>query len=437
MSLYSFQPLINKAYSQEKISLDLKVDSIYNDTIKHNQGNVYHWNAIQNNDYLPRTNQILKQNIEPNDLVTGGFDEDLKLFSNFGTYTLKTNQKDIEELIKRHSNQIHKKIEPNLNNLLKDHYLFVSFKQFFEDGGRINIWSSGGKYDRNPLALNIGVYDSKNVEDILFHELLHYVLDKKDLNLTKVYDTSGADHKLISPLEERFQIIRSINKGIIPSNLQLNSGLNGFTLDGKIGNRINSLIENQNLIELRDYINSDEFKKGYVRSSMTSVLSSNERNKNVRNFITQLSDKKYLRIIENYDLSNDTVNINNFSNDIYIDVKIQDFNNFNIEKINQYIPKEDKTRIGEVINEYQKDKNKNRSYVLSNEELIDIAFLNAMNGAIINQAINIGIDISKNDSINIKEAFKTKEFNKQFNNFLKNYVSNIEKNENQPYTILN
>ncbi len=74
-------------------------------------------------------------------------------------------------------------------------------------------------------------------------------------------------------------------------------------------------------------------------------------------------------------------------------------------------------------------------YRLTDGQIIDIAFLNAINGAIIQQAINIGISIANEKSIKITEAFETKEFQDKFQKFISQFATELENPSIQPYTV--
>lgn len=334
------------------------------EVVVHSSGSRWSWEALSNGDYTPRSNEIfneLETNTSSN--VSGGFNREPKIFSQLGTYINQIPEKQINTLVEKFKNRIDKndRLLTALQSLLKDNSSYIIIEQFLNDGGRIEAWSHSGRYTPNPLVLAVGIDGSNfDVEATLYHESLHYAFDKMNSILSESPDTGGADHCVISPLEDRLRIIQQIRNKQVPLFDENNSGLYGFTTDGKIGDKIKNYIDNNDLNGLESYINSENFQRGYVRSSMTMPLSSND----------------------------------------YYD---------------------------------QHPEDRERKYRLTDGQIIDIAFLNAINGAIIQQSVNIGISIANRNSIRITKSFETAEFQNEFQKFLSQYTKRLENPNAQPY----
>ncbi len=327
----------------------------------------FSWKALYNGDYAPRTGDILKKLKTPkSEIVSGGFDQNIRLFSHLGTYTDTVSRNKIDALVEQFEERIDKdhRLLSALKDLLKDRPSYIIVEQFLRDGGKIKAFPNwkGGNYNPNPLILYVGIKGSSNfeVEKKLYHESLHYAFDKMNSILSEARDGGGADHRAIFPLEDRLQIIQQVRNKKIPIFDKSNEGLYGFTKDGKIGEKIQEYINNNDLEGLKSYINSESFQRGYVRASMLELLSSND----------------------------------------YYD----------------HHPEE-----------------REKMYKLTDNQVRDIAFLNAVNGAIIRETINIGIQLAQKYSVSLPKAFETPEFQKKFYTFLEQYTKKLEDLDAQPY----
>lgn len=425
--------------SEKTLSQEGGLEKIFQkETVTHQSGNKWCWKALQGNDYVPMTYEIFKE-LETNtsNIISGGFYSDPKIVSQSGTYTNTTSAEKIRNLINKFEKNIspNKKIFSALENLLEDKSSYIVIEQFFKDGGKIEAWPSSGRYNQKPLIISIGTEGNLlDIEKTIYHETLHYVFDKKNSTLFESRDSGGADHFAIFPLQERLKIFQQIRNNQIPIHDEYNKGLYGFTTEGRVGEKIKKYVDQNNLEDLKEYINSEEFQRNYVRSSMVSLLSSNETSKNQRIFSIKLSNNKTLRFKENNSTHSTTFRETDFGNSgIYIDVETKDIRNFDIEKIKKYVDEKDTEKAEKFIEKHQKDINKNKDYVFTKNQITDIAFLNAMNGAIIQTSINIGIDVARANSTTIEEAFKTPQFRNKFQEFMNQYTQKIENENIQPF----
>ena len=396
--------------------------------IKHISGSTWELESInQNGEYPPSFNNSLflqKDNLI-NSEISGGFSEDLKTYNRFGTFVEETSDKNLENLLLKYKDnlQINDNLKLIVKNLSKDNYIFIALNQFFEDGGVIK--PGRGYYNMNALEIEFGYHENPDRNtSTLYHELLHYIFDKKDSDLFESHDNGGADHYAISPLEERFDIIDAINQGNIPLSENIRN-LYGFTSAGKAGEKIKKFLEDKDLPGLNAYLLSDDFYKNYVHSGMVTPLSSLERNNSHRTFSLKLSDGNTLRIMEDYSLAGpDSIEKNEFggTHGTFIDVKIKDIENFNIELLNLYIPESDIQNVKKFLKEHEDDADLNRGYILTPEQINDIAYLNACNAIFLENAFSLAIEYSKTKNMPFKQVFAEIDYKDIFKEFVNQFT---------------
>jgi len=191
-----------------------------------------------------------------NEKISGGFSFDLKLHTAFGMGLETTDSNDIEELFRNFSGQIsdNEKLRAAAKTVLRDKFVFEAFKTFLEQGGRLNAWLGGGKYDDNSdpdvgLVINVGI--EENVPRVFYHELLHYIFDKTDSAFSESPDSGGADHTIINILEDRFKIMEIIKQGGLTDVPEENlPDPYRLARDWHLKDEINNLLQTNNLPEL-------------------------------------------------------------------------------------------------------------------------------------------------------------------------------------------
>ena len=328
----------------------------------HSSGTIEEWAARKNGDYAPRTEEIFdKLDTEKSKKVTGGFKEEIRLFSHTGTNTDTVSSENIEQLIDKYTDKIqeNKRLHKALKSMIKDQSMYTMIKQFFEDGGVIEAFEYNGFYSNKFIAAGLKGTDL-DVKKSLYHETMHYFFDKTDAIIKEAEGGVQEDHEAISPLEQRLKIIGHFRQGETPFADKKVRALYSFTTDGKIGKKLQGYVDNNNLDSLKQYVNSEDFERGFVRAGIYPTLSS----------------------ISYYD-----------------------------------------EHPGE----------REGSYQLTPGQTIDVAFLYAVNGAIIQQTTNMGIEIARQNSTTLTEAFKTPEFQERFDKFLTQYTNNLENPQAQPY----
>lgn len=391
--------------------------------IRHTSGHIFELKSIaQNGEYYPSFNNSLfeKEETSTSSEISGGFSNDLKINSRFGTFAETIPNNKIENLLSKYKDNI--KINDNLISLeylAQDSYFFIALNQFLEDGGKIKF--GRGHYSPKPLEIEFGDEDS---ELTFYHELLHYIFDKENSVLSESHDNGGADHYAISSLDERFNIIQTVLKGEMPLGENI-PGLYGFTLEGKAGEKIERFLQNNDIQGLNLYLVSDDFYKNYVHSGMFSPLSSINFAKNHRYFKLKLSNGNTLRIIEDYGLeSADLVEKIEYGEieGTYIDVNIKDIKKFNTEALNSYVPNSDLKNVENFLEEHKNNNGLDRAYILTPDQIHDIAYLNACNAIILENAFILAIEYSKKKNIPLEKAFREKDYKKVFQEFVDQFT---------------
>jgi hypothetical protein len=268
----------------------------------------YGWYGRINNDYAPRTDTVLRATTRPTEdtgTVSGRFNQNLHLLTLSGTSLNPIDETRIQQLYTLYPSKI--PVNPKtialdaettiiggsqqptpftiaFTTAAQDPIIFAILVDFLNDGGKIEPWTSSGRYNPKPLTLSIGIDENElGIATLIYHEALHYTLDKMDNVLTEMREGGGVDHNLIIPLENRFQILQLIDAGEVPTKdlstqdgLALtrfsNDGLTGKTKAGRVGETINQFVNANGRAALQTYINSDEFYRNYVRGGMIPTL---------------------------------------------------------------------------------------------------------------------------------------------------------------------
>ncbi|MFH1192999.1 MAG: twin-arginine translocation signal domain-containing protein [Candidatus Jorgensenbacteria bacterium] len=391
--------------------------------IKHASfGNEWEFRALaEDGEYYPSFKNSLFERSEAfaGGEISGGFNEDLRVMDRFGTFseTIPDNQKSALE---KYPNRIpaDQKMRMVIESVSKDRFVSQALEQFFLNGGMIE--SGRGHYNRNPLEIEFGSGETgAESESTFYHELLHYIFDKEDSILSEACD-GGADHKAITPLDERFNIVASIKRGEVPIGPEIQN-LYGFTTEGKIGQRLKIILEENNLDKLGVFVNQDDFLKNYVHSGMVYPLSNNEYSAKHRDLIFKLSDKKALQIRENYDWTKDcSIKEVDFGEErgVCVFVDVSDVEQLDVQLLKDYVPEENIAALKSFLSEYQHDRNKGRDYILTDNQINDIAYLNALNAAILHGSFELAIAVSRETGVSLKQVYAREDYQAAFSRFL-------------------
>jgi hypothetical protein len=190
-----------------------------------------------------------------------------------------------------------------LTMTLKDSGFFKLFKAFLEDRGQL-IAGQTGYYSRpqsqlsSPAIIVFGSPESVTSgaghlalpkellnSNVIFHEVLHYALDKIDHYTSET--VGWDDHASFDPIETRFRIVQTLKAGISPLMASSNIGraLDRYALDdwaSRIDHPHLTYYFQQNpsptlLDEVANYLQRPDFDKKYVDAAMIWNLMSSSR----------------------------------------------------------------------------------------------------------------------------------------------------------------
>ncbi|MDP3955810.1 MAG: hypothetical protein Q8Q18_01015 [bacterium] len=423
------EELFNKqdteAESKEGFELNRVTEYIHTRSVRESDFTLELHSLGEDNEYYPSFSNALfnKKETPTSQIISGGFKEDLKISTRFGTFTKTDEDRSVENFCTTYADRmaIDDASKKLVSHLSKDSCVAVALTQFFEDGGKIE--HSRGHYSPHPLVIEFGQHEDplKN-ESTLYHELLHYVFDKENSVLSESYDIGGADHYAIRPLEERLIIILSILHHEVPLSKHI-ANLYGHTLGGMTGNTIQELLQEKDITGLEEYISSDEFHKNYVHSGMITPLSCTESAKNFRVFRLKLNSGETLRVTENYKKTTEGIQRVDYgeSDGVYIDVEVNTMKNIDPESVTAYVGAADRQRVLGFLEDHRRDANMDRGYSLTDAQIHDVAYLNAYNAVILENAFRLAISLSKKKGLALEAVFKEQDYQNTFHEFMRRF----------------
>ncbi|MFA5076331.1 MAG: hypothetical protein WC480_02860 [Patescibacteria group bacterium] len=414
---------------------DVLVDE--NEKVFNSFGNVYEWAGKDHraNDYLPSdTNSLLERASKlQEDGISGIMPVDLEIMSKFGTFTERAAKKKIDALVEEFGGQIDNdpKLVSALRVIAEDSFVSEALTDFFRSSGRIEAWPDSGKYTPKPLKLSVGTNgDNLETQKVLYHELLHYVFDKQDTAMAEMEGRGGADHEVIRPLEDRFLITQLIDSGRMPLDRRLGA-LNGHSRDGRLGQKIQNMLDQKDYSALQGLVNSDYFYTTLVHNGVLSALSGNEYNSRARTIFLKLSDGSSIKFDEDYKLSmEDQVSIlGGDGQPKTIIVTAKDFRMFDSNKIwaTGQIPEADRSRVEGLLRELQADPDKGRAQLYSPDQVKDIAYLHAYNAAIMQGAWRLAFGYSEKIGQAVDQTFADQKYQGLFNLFIEKLADHQKK----------
>lgn len=131
----------------------------------------------------------------------------------YGTYFETVPANYGESLMKQYEGQVAARLHSAALSAARDKYGYGLLKTFLENGGEIRVGYTG-RYHAFPLAIEL---PEKNSPTILLHELTHYFFGLQNTELSKIPNSGGADHSVITLMETRNEILENLRKGKFPS----------------------------------------------------------------------------------------------------------------------------------------------------------------------------------------------------------------------------
>jgi hypothetical protein len=393
------------------------------ESVKHNFGNIYELKSrsLDGEFYPSGKNTIFERAESPVDtLVSGGFVEDPQILHRYAMFVETVDVEDVDSLLEEHPKQIQddQGAQEALHEALQDKFVYIVAKQFLEDGGE--FYFGRGRYVPDPLGISFG--DNASAQEIqrtLIHELQHYAFDKQDAAISETEDPGGFDHNFIGAIDDRFDIIYTISHGEIPNSDNVQP-MSNYTMNGGIEEQINDFLENNDISGLQQFVESDEFITTYVQTDMVTCLSINEHVKNSRYLIFELSNGTVLRLKEDYRAA-DEIDINIFDTQSgkYIDFTVNDLESLSIENLEQFVPDGELNGIIDSIELHKNDPDKGRESMISDEQMDDIAYLNAYNASILQQSIRLAAILSEKMDVSVEDVYKHEQYQEIFIAFIK------------------
>jgi len=206
------------------------------DLIEINGYSVFWPGQMERGDYFAAGTHF-KRRILNNDQkgrLSGEFSFDPQFLTTLGLMLDEPTPHEIQSLIQAHSSQIDENyfVRRAVELAAKDRKFFQLFEAFLKDGGTL-VGEDTGFYQRpqsNAEHPKIIVFGSPELvssgaghlalasellnANVVFHELLHYALDKIDHYTS---ETSGwDDHASFEAIETRFRIIQTLKTGLSP-----------------------------------------------------------------------------------------------------------------------------------------------------------------------------------------------------------------------------
>jgi len=376
--------------------------------------------AAQDGEYYPtETSNILEREDNNIEIVPDAF-----LFTRLGTMVEPVPEAEIKKFIAENSDKIDSELISVVETLCQDKDSFQIIQKFFQENGKLNV-ERFSRFSDEPLKISIGSGRERK-EWILFHELLHYVFFRQKLILNNLDKIGGSDHLLISPIEERFNILILLKSGAVPDSFDIES-LDNYTRSGSVRKKISEFIQANDLDGLDEYINND-FYHNFIYTGLVTPLSSVDFHKNARQFLIKIEGKR-LSVREDYRQSVEErfyfFEDGESGDNIQVDLK--DIHNLDFNKLRPHFSEEALEAIRNVVSHYQNDMNFDRAPSLNNEQIIDLVYLKAINACIFQQSFRLAIALARKKNIPVESAFREEIFQNSWREFLKQFIGNFEK----------
>ncbi len=209
--------------------------------------------------------------------ITGGFSDDLRVDTAFGTGVKRATGPEIKSLIQSAGSRIDPHLLRAVRKVSTDRFVFRALRTFLEtDKGRLVAWKNGGRYlgNKRPPTIYVGTAGGAlDTHVTLVHELLHYVFDKADTVLGEVRDSGGADHPAIDAIEERFLIIDLIRSGQPPFHKKTRWSFGGYLKGQDYFPAMEAAIARNDPAALRAAVDDAKFVRTTVSSGVLTPAS--------------------------------------------------------------------------------------------------------------------------------------------------------------------
>jgi hypothetical protein len=374
---------------------------------------------------------------------TGGFGGALRSADfayRLGTRTAPVAETEIAALLAARVEQIALSADhvAALSRVLRERPAFVAWQQFFADGGRVRDYrplgpeelaklpparltlAGEGRYLPDRLLI-LARIDEAAMEELLFHEIQHYVFDKWD---SAPFEAGDADHEVIRILEERRHIVDGFRAGELPTG-NFWPRLPGDADDPMAGSP---------RAEATASARSADFYRAWVEATVQRVRSKNESNRQVRIVSMELSNGDTLLLDERSDREQpDQISAldarvpPHYRYGPVVYVSLGDLRRFDAERLftGGDVPRQDRSAVLEFIKAHREDWRKGRRHIFGEAEIQDMAHLSALNAAILQQALGLAERIGGDSGLGREDALKGDRFRTAFSSFLRRFVERM------------
>ena len=389
--------------------------------------------------YLPSRTESLFTDPEAPE-ASAEIREKLNLMYAYGTFAEQTPVKEIDNLFKQKGSAINNQLQEALKDIAFDRPTFTALKLFLEGGGRFDAWPESGHYDYQNKVIELGVdKEGLELQKTASHELLHYVMDEFNSPLFEAH--GGADHDVISPLEERFLIVQSIRLGNPPLTGHYLSQHFTHYLPASSRNKLKHGYEEADFSAAYEVLADNDFVQSAAKASHEQLLESkNYREKTRIASIDNLAQNQVVRFHEDKRQKpeliegRDPVEVIDFGKgEIYTDIYLKDLKDLDINWfLDKYIVKENRPVVEKFLTEHQANPRLDADYVLTDNQCQDIVFLDAYNAALLQQAYHLARLLAEKKHLPPQKCFADADYQKIYGEFVKLLVSDLRQNPVQP-----
>ncbi|MCW1930417.1 MAG: hypothetical protein KIH62_003805 [Candidatus Kerfeldbacteria bacterium] len=373
-------------------------------------------------DYAPSRLHALTQPFEAvtSPEITGGFPEGFDLYHEFGAFVSLTTDEERAALLARYADRL--PTDPSViaafEEVIQDRGIYTAIQAWLVDGGLFSM-GTWGRYVPEKKVIYIGPEDYK---DTIVHEILHYVFDKYDNELSEVRVIGGADHFAINPIVERFHIVESIRHGGNPLRLVGQLGQE----ERSLGERISLSVEANAGAEIAQSL--DEYYRSATEERVDALIESNRSLDELRSLHVRLPSGGALELTEGGRSPEPVFLISPERLEIFVwKLKPE-----HVHTILLAVPhEEDMNEVQRHLEQYMSDPTVGERASLSISQLQDVAYLEAYAVALKAQALYLAVRFSEKRGMPLSSVFADPEYQRMYRRAVEILGKHQERKPNQ------
>jgi hypothetical protein len=368
----------------------------------------------------------------------------------FGSFVELENQENIENLLRKYNESIdiihggevdrQKLIIDCLRRVMRDKYVMLAFKRFFEKGGRVLGVPFGGRYKEKEVL--IGVDESANEADkTAVHEILHSVFAQ--FNILQVENIGGADHEFIGSIDARGRFLSSISNASFDYRkwsyqladkwqIDVEKDAQGETAMYRFG----VILESGDIAKAKEYLERGTFYEDFLQGTKVSVLHHNYNVSNVRHEAFETPQGAFVQVQEDKGNKSDVrYDIYDAApNETHYLIYLRDAATFDVSHLDNQVRDEKIRAILKSIIEKMKnpDYKKSKAYIYTDKEIQDFIHLSYVNVVLFGEAFRIGIHYAEKNSIDFNSAMNSKEVRALIQIFKDEFLRQLTYNTHAP-----